>query len=47
MIDSHITNKYLSKIGDQFKGSSKVYASTMIKRLMNDKYDGSASRSAS
>ena len=43
MPDSEVAKDYFSKIEDQFKGSSKVYASTLIKRLVNDKYDGTGS----
>ena len=43
MPDSEVAKDYLSKIEDQFKGSSKVYAGTLIKRLVNDKYDGTGS----
>ncbi|WVZ80028.1 hypothetical protein U9M48_027545 [Paspalum notatum var. saurae] len=44
MPDSKSAKEYLSKIEDQFKGSSKVYASTLTKRLVNDKYDGNGIR---
>ena len=33
--------EYLKKVEDQFKGSSKVYANSLIKRLVNDNFDGS------
>ncbi len=33
--------EYLKKVEDQFKGSSKVYANSLIKRLVNDTFDGS------
>lgn len=32
--------EYLGKVDDQFKGSSKTYANTLIQRLVNNKYDG-------
>src|SRR6266508_127124 len=35
------TKEYLKKVEDQFKGSSKVYTNSLIKRLMNDNFDGS------
>uniref|UniRef100_A0A0A8Y4T4 Uncharacterized protein n=1 Tax=Arundo donax TaxID=35708 RepID=A0A0A8Y4T4_ARUDO len=38
--DTKSAKEYLSKVDDQFRGSSKVYASTFIKKLVNDKYDG-------
>ena len=37
MPDSQTTKDYLSKIENQFKVFSKVYASTLFKRLVTDK----------
>ena len=37
--DSNSAKEYLSKVKDQFKGSSKIYASTLIKRLVEEKYN--------
>ncbi|XP_039811787.1 uncharacterized protein LOC120674715 [Panicum virgatum] len=34
---------YLTKIEKQFKGSSKAYATTLIKRLVGEKYDATGS----
>jgi hypothetical protein len=36
--DCETTKKYLKKVESQFTGSSKTYASTIIKRLMVKKY---------
>jgi hypothetical protein len=36
--DCETTKKYLKKVESQFTGSSKTYASTIIKRLMAKKY---------
>ena len=38
------TTKYLKKVESQFTGSSKVYASTLIKKLFNEKYTGGGIR---
>ena len=32
--------EYLKKVESQFTGSSKAYASTLIKKLVNEKYSG-------
>ena len=32
--------EYLKKVESQFTGSSKAYASTLIKKLFNEKYPG-------
>ena len=32
--------EYLKKVESQFTGSSKAYASTLIKKLVNEKYTG-------
>jgi hypothetical protein len=34
------TTEYLKKVESQFTGSSKAYASTLIKKLVNKKYFG-------
>jgi hypothetical protein len=36
--------KYLKKVESQFAGSSKAYASTLIKKLVNEKYTGGGIR---
>ena len=36
--------KYLKKVESQFTGSSKAYASTLIKKLVNKKYTGGGIR---
>ena len=36
--------EYLKKVERQFTGSSKAYASTLIKRLVNEKYTGGGIR---
>lgn len=41
--DSKSAKEYLSKVEDQFKGSSKIYASTLIKRLVEEKYNTTGS----
>ena len=41
--DSNSAKEYLSKVKDQFKGSSKIYASTLIKRLVEEKYNPTGS----
>nr|AAV24758.1 putative polyprotein [Oryza sativa Japonica Group] len=37
--ETQTAREYLAKVEEQFKGSSKVYATTLIKRLVNEKYD--------
>ncbi|XP_066391935.1 uncharacterized protein [Miscanthus floridulus] len=34
------TTEYIKKVESQFTGSSKAYASTLIKKLVNEKYTG-------
>ena len=41
--DSNTAKEYLSKVEDQFKGSSKIYASTLIRRLVEEKYNPTGS----
>ena len=41
--DSNTAKEYLSKVEDQFKGSSKIYTSTLIKRLVEEKYNPTGS----
>ena len=36
--------EYLKKVKSQFTGSSKAYASTLIKKLVNEKYTGGGIR---
>ena len=36
--------EYLKKVESQFTGSSKAYASTLIKKLVNEKYSGGGIR---
>jgi hypothetical protein len=36
--------EYIEKVESQFSGSSKAYASTLIKRLISEKYSGSGVR---
>ena len=43
ILDSNSAKEYLSKVKDQFKGSSKIYASTLIKRLVEEKYNPTGS----
>jgi hypothetical protein len=38
------TTEYLKKVESQFTGSSKAYASTLIKKLVNEKYSGGGIR---
>ena len=38
------TTEYLKKVESQFTGSSKAYASTLIKKLFNEKYTGGGIR---
>ena len=37
--DSRAAKGYLGKIEDQFKGSSKIYATSLIRRLIDERYD--------
>lgn len=37
--DSQSAMKYLVKIEDQFKGSSKIYTTSLIRRLIDERYD--------
>jgi hypothetical protein len=37
-------SKYLKKVESQFTGSSKAYASTLIKKLVSEKYTGGGIR---
>ena len=41
--DTQSARDYLTKIEEQFKGSSKAYATTLIKRLVGEKYDATGS----
>ena len=41
--DTQTAREYLAKIEEQFRGSSKVYATTLIKRLVGEKYDPTGS----
>ena len=43
--DYDIATEYLKKVESQFTGSSKTYASTLIKKLFNEKYTGGVSES--
>jgi hypothetical protein len=36
--------EYIEKVESQFSGSSKAYASTLIKRLISEKYSGGGVR---
>jgi hypothetical protein len=42
--DCDTTTEYLKKVESQFTGSSKAYASTLIKKLFNEKYSGGGIR---
>ena len=42
--DCDTATKYLKKVESQFTGSSKTYASILIKKLFNDKYTGGGIR---
>ena len=44
ILDCDTANEYLKKVESQFTGSSKAYASTLIKKLVNDKYSGGGIR---
>jgi hypothetical protein len=41
--DSQTAKGYLGKIEDQFKGSSKIYATSLIRRLIDEMYDPTGS----
>ena len=41
--DTQTAREYLAKIKEQFKGSSKAYATTLIKRLVGERYDATGS----
>ena len=40
ILECTIATEYLKKVESQFTGSSKAYASTLIKKLVNEKYTG-------
>ena len=42
--DCDTATEYLKKVESQFTGSSKAYASTLIKKLSNEKYTGGGIR---
>ena len=42
--DCDTATEYLKKVESQFTGSSKAYASTLIKKLFNKKYTGGGIR---
>ena len=42
--DYDTTTEYLKKVESQFTGSLKAYASTLIKKLFNEKYSGEGIR---
>ena len=42
--DCDTATEYLKKVESQFTGSSKTYASTLIKKLFNEKYSGGGIR---
>jgi hypothetical protein len=44
ILECTTTTEYLKKVESQFTGSSKAYASTLIKRLVNEKYTGGGIR---
>src|SRR4051812_21174733 len=39
--DSEDAKTYLASVEEQFKGSSKTYASTLIMKMLTSRYDGS------
>ena len=43
--DCDTATEYIKKVESQFTGSSKTYASTLIKKLFNEKYTGGVSES--
>ena len=44
ILDCDTATEYLKKVERQFTGSSKAYASTLIKKLFNEKYTGGGIR---
>ena len=44
ILDCDTATEYLKKVEGQFTGSSKAYASTLIKKLFNEKYTGGGIR---
>src|SRR6266542_2896062 len=42
--EENYAEKYLASVEEHFKGSSKVYASTLIQKLLNTKYNGTGIR---
>ena len=38
--DSHVAKDYLASVEEQFKGTSKALANTLILKLVTTKYDG-------
>ncbi|XP_066373330.1 uncharacterized protein [Miscanthus floridulus] len=44
ILEYTIATEYLKKVESQFTGSSKAYASTLIKKLVNEKYIGAGIR---
>ena len=44
ILDYDTTTEYLKKVESQFTGSSKAYASILIKKLLNEKYTGGGIR---
>ena len=42
--DCDTATEYLKKVESHFTGSSKAYASTLIKKLFNEKYSGGGKR---
>ena len=44
ILDCDTATEYLKKVESQFTGSSKAYASTLIKKLFNEKYTGGGIR---
>jgi len=44
ILDCDTATEYLKKVESQFTGSSKAYASTLIKKLFNEKYTGDGIR---
>ena len=44
ILNCDTATEYLKKVESQFTGSSKAYASTLIKKLFNEKYNGGGIR---
>ena len=44
ILDCDTSTEYLKKVESQFNSSSKAYASTLIKKLFNEKYTGGGIR---